>query len=113
MLGPGFIGDGVSHAPHQRRVPGRGQPNGLREDGGYAGPAQSVQRLIPPVVCRDAKAFNRRRGKEHLGHFFLQRHLSDELVDALGECGQLCRGVCIALHDDATNSMDVDEQIWG
>ena len=56
VLGARLGGDGVGDAVHQVGVPGGGEPDGLREDGGLAGARDAVQRFVPPVVGGDAEA---------------------------------------------------------
>ena len=78
VLGAGLGGDRVGHLPQQRRVPGGGQADGLREHGRPA-LHDAVQGLVPPVVGRHAEARDCRRGALHLQHLLLERHARDQI----------------------------------
>ena len=78
VLGPRLGGDDVGHPVHEVDVPGGGEPDGLREDGGTA-LDDAVKRLVPPVVGGHPEAWNRRSGALHLEHLLLQRHARDEV----------------------------------
>ena len=51
-----------------------GKPYRLWKNRCLAGACHSMQRFIPPVVCRYSEAFNSRRTVFHLAYFFFQGH---------------------------------------
>ena len=55
------------------------QSYGLRETCRSAASGDTVQRFIPPVVCRDAEPFYSRRIVSQLARFFFQSHLSNKI----------------------------------
>ena len=70
------------------------QADGLGEDGGAAGTANAVQRLVPPVIGLNAQAGNAGRLVHQLCEFLFERHLGDERIGALFQFlhGGLCCG---------------------
>ena len=74
---------------HERGIPGGGQSDGLREDGGLPGARDAVERFVPPVVGGDVEAGDGRRGVLHLEDLLLQGHAADEIGGAAfgGEVG--------------------------
>ena len=89
VLGARFGGDGLAHDVDEARVKRGGHADDLGEDGRGTGEGDAVQTLIPPVVFGHAQARDGGGVVAHLLHFFVQRHLRDEGVDALidGERG--------------------------
>ena len=83
VLGARFGGDGLAHAMHKAGVPGGGHADDLREVGGVAGEGDAVQTLVPPVVFGNAEPRDGGRVVAHLRDLFLERHATDEVVDAL------------------------------
>src|SRR6185437_15164119 len=77
-----FGGDGIADAVNQVRVPRGAKRNRLREHGRAAG-SHAMQRLIPPVVDRNAEPRNGRRDILHLQNFFFESHAADEVGGAL------------------------------
>ena len=63
-------------------VPGGGQPDGLREDGGKV-VGHTVEGFGPPVIGRDAQAWYRRRGHLHQHDFLVQRQEGNDVLHAL------------------------------
>ena len=107
VLGAGFIGDGVRHAPHQRDIESRRQSDGLRKNGGRAGARHAVQAFIPPVVGGHTQALDAGRGVDLAVPLEAALQLSEghQLLDgevaALGEDGvEDRRGVALA-EDEA------------
>src|SRR5262249_19536173 len=49
VLGARFGGNDVRNPEHQRRIPGGGQPDRLREHGRLSRAGYAVERFIPPV----------------------------------------------------------------
>src|SRR5262245_38378964 len=66
VLGASFGGDDIGHAMNQIRVPGSGEADGLRENGGVSGASDAVQTFVPPVIGRNAKARDGARDVLHL-----------------------------------------------
>ena len=85
VLGPSLVRNRCRHAEQQLGVPGGGQTDWLRENGGDTGPRYAVKRLVPPVVSRNAQAFHRWCAVKELGHFFFQRQAGHQVVHALFE----------------------------
>ncbi len=82
ILGAGFIGDGGGDAEDQIGVPGGGEADGFRENGGAAGARHAVEALVPPIVGRDAEPLDGGRIVHELGDFLLQGHAGEQVVDA-------------------------------
>ncbi len=89
VLGARFGGDDLGFVVDERRVPGGGHADDLREVGGGAGEGVAVQAFVPPEVGGHAEARDGGRVVAHLLDFFFERHAGDERVDALvdGERG--------------------------
>jgi len=85
VFGARLGGDHVGHALHQRRIPGGGEADGLREHRGTP-LHHAVQGFVPPVVGRHAQALDGGRGALHLQHLLFQRHARDQV------CGPARRG---------------------
>jgi hypothetical protein len=83
MLGAGLIRNDGGDAMHQVGVPGGGQTDGLRKDGGYASAPDAVQGFVPPVVGGHAQPLDGRSVIDHLRDFFLQGHTGNQSVYAL------------------------------
>jgi hypothetical protein len=60
VLGASFRRYHVGDPVHQVGVPHRCEANGLRKHRGLSGAGDAMQRFVPPVVCGNAKAGNRR-----------------------------------------------------
>ena len=67
---------------HECVVPRRREPDGLRKHRGLARARDAVERLVPPVVFRDAEPRHAGRGVAHGGGFFVERHPRDEVAHA-------------------------------
>ena len=89
VLGASFSGDDFADGVDERRVPGGGVADGLREHGGVAGARDAVEAFVPPVVGGDVEARDGRGAVDELGDFFFEGQAADEVVDALvdGERG--------------------------
>ncbi len=74
IIGAAFGGDGVADCAHQGLIPGGGQTDGLRIDGGVTGAGHAVQHFVPPAIAWQAEARNGRGIVLHLRRFFFQRH---------------------------------------
>jgi hypothetical protein len=85
MLGARLVGDDGRHAEDEAVVPRGREADGLREHGREPGAGDAVQRLVPPIVRRNAESFDRRRDVLHLLDFFLQREARYEIGGALLE----------------------------
>ena len=79
VFGPRLGRDRVRDPLEQRVVEHGGQADRLGK--ARRGPAagQTVERLVPPVVCRDAEPFDGGRVKAELTCRFLGRHAADQL----------------------------------
>ena len=84
-----FSGDDFADGVDERRVPGGGVADGLREHGGEAGARDAVEAFVPPVVGGDVEARDGRGAIDELGDFLFEGEAADEVVDALvdGERG--------------------------
>jgi hypothetical protein len=81
-----FGGDGVTHRMQEAGIPGCREANGLRKDCCVAGARNAMQALVPPGVFGNTQPRNSRRGHAHLRNFFLRRHTTHQIVDALIDC---------------------------
>ena len=96
VLGARFDGDDVGDLVLQRYVPGGGEADGLRENGGLSGAGDAVERFVPPIVGGDVEAREGGRGVLHLQDLFVEGHARDQVGGALlgGEVGvEVGRGV--------------------
>ncbi len=83
VFGAGFGGDDGGDLVDERRVPGGGHADGLREHCGVAGAGDAVEALAPVVVGGNVEAWNGRSGVDELRDLFVECHARDEVVDAL------------------------------
>ena len=67
----------------QARIPRSRRTHRFRENGGGSVVGHSVQRFIPVVISRQAKALNARRGIFQLRHFFGERHAANQIAGAI------------------------------
>ena len=74
ILGTGFIRDDIKSFINSLIIESSGKPYCLWKNRCLAGACHSMQRFIPPVVCRYSEAFNSRRTVFHLAYFFFQGH---------------------------------------
>ena len=84
MLGAGLGGDDVGGLVQERRVPGGGHADGLRENRGDAGARDAVQTFVPIIIGGNAQPRNGRGGVAHLLDFFGERQPAHEVVHAGG-----------------------------
>src|ERR1019366_8531740 len=83
VLGAGLVGDRRGHAEDEAGIPGRGQPDGLREHRGAAGARHPVQALVPPVVGGNAEPLDGRRIVHRLRDLLRDGHAREQVVHAL------------------------------
>ena len=80
----------VAHAAECLGVEGGSHTDGLRKHGDlFLGAGHTVERLVPPVVGRNAQPLNGRGIVLHQFHLFLQGEAGDEVIHSLldGEFG--------------------------
>src|ERR1700691_5430107 len=82
VLGPRLVCDYIRHPVHKRAVPGGAEADHLREHRRPAVAGDAVSGLIPPVVGRQAQAFDGLALMEHLADFFLKGEAAEEILDA-------------------------------
>jgi hypothetical protein len=70
VLGPALVGNGLRDLTDQTAVPGRGQADDLRKNGGDPGPGHAVPGLAPPVVLGDSQMRDGGGFAFHLGDLF-------------------------------------------
>ncbi len=91
--------DGDRHLVDQRRIESGGEADRFGEYGRITVARHTVQRLAPPIVRRDAQAWNRASLVDELGRLLRQRHAADQVIDALCdrqvgiEIGSGCRRI--------------------
>ena len=95
VLGAGFVGNGGGRAEDQAGVPGGGQADRLREDGGASGARHAMQTLVPPVIGGHVQPLDGGRRVHHLGDLLFQGHTGEQVLDALLERGV---GILIKRH---------------
>ncbi len=83
VLGAGFGGNDLGLATHEINVPGSCHGDGLRKHRRVARARHAVQRLVPPIVGRDAQPGNGRSGVLHLQDLLLERQARDKIVNPL------------------------------
>ena len=109
----GFGGDGLAHSVDELRIPGGGHADDLRKIGGVSGKGDAVKTLVPPKILRDAEARDGGSVIAHLGDFFVEGHLREQIVDALadivGACNVDCPGEIyeVSTHDDSLGAPHV------
>ena len=70
VFGTGFGGDDVGDGVEKIGVPGGGEADGLRENGGDAGTGDAVEAFVPPIVGGDLQTRDGGGDVLHLGDFF-------------------------------------------
>ena len=78
VLGAALGGGHIAQLLHQGGVEGSGHADGLGPHGSRAGAGHAVERLVPPVVGRNAQPVNGRRVVAQLAGSLLHRHLADQ-----------------------------------
>src|SRR5207302_11222667 len=81
VFGAGFDRDCLGFLFDERRVPGGGHADGLREDGGDA-VGDAVQAFVAVAVGGDAEARDGGGVGEDVGGLFFQGHSGDEIGGA-------------------------------
>ena len=79
IFGARLSGDNIGDAMHEFRVPCGAEADGLRKDS-RTPMHHAMQRLIPPVIARDSKPWNRRGVALHLQRFLLHSHPGDKIL---------------------------------
>src|SRR6266550_2680798 len=89
MLGTGLVRNDRRHPKDQGIVPSGGEADRLRKRRRESRARNAVQRLVPPVVCRNPESLDRGRDVLHLRHLLLEREARDEIAHATleGEVG--------------------------
>ncbi len=80
--GPCLAADRLADAPHQLRVPGRAEPDGLGEDGRRAHPGDAVERLLPGAEGREAEPLHPGRVLVEHRDPLIRREPGQQILDA-------------------------------
>ena len=82
VLRPPLVRDHRRLARDERGVPGGRHADRLRKHRREPRPRDAVERLVPPVVGRDAEPRDRGCDVDHLRDLLFERHAPDEIRDA-------------------------------
>ena len=82
IFGAGLGGNDVGDAMEEAGVPGGGETDGLRKNGGDTGASDAMESFIPPVVSGYLQARDGGGDVLQLGDFFFEGKAGNEVVDA-------------------------------
>src|SRR5438270_10394754 len=102
VFGTGFGRDDIGDAIDEVGVPGCGEADGLRENGGDSRARDAVQALVPPVIGGNSKARVGASNVMELGGLFLQRNAGIQIIGARfnGNAGVRVVRVCSVRRSD-------------
>ena len=80
VLGASFCGNDIGHLLQQLLVKACRHRNRLRKYRRDSGTGNTVQTLVPPVICLNPQLLDRRRPIQRLLYLLVQRHLRDQFL---------------------------------
>ncbi len=118
VFGASFGGNNVGDGVKEIGVPGGGETDGLREDGGDAGASYAVEAFVPPVVGGNLETRDGGSDVLHLGNFFFDGEAGDEVGDTLvdGERGVEIRrsgGLRLGEREGWEKEQTEAQEFWG